>query len=121
MKGFREEKELLKALVTWAVVLFAILEAVFYRESIAVVARFVVGVLWLFVIPGTLTAMLIDKNNKLGITEKSIAGTAVAIIVTGITSYYLGLAGLNVRSHWIIIPLLIIGAYAIVKLFGRRR
>ena len=46
---------------------------------------------------------------NLSFLERAVAGTAVGMAVSGISSYYLGLIGLNLRFHAVLLPLLVIG------------
>ena len=63
---------------------------------------------WLFVIPGY--AMMLHWRNRLGLAERMAMGTVAAIALTGIASYYIGLAGLKLQNQTLILPLAIIAA-----------
>ena len=48
--------------------------------------------------------MLYYWREKLEFTERAVVGTAAAAALTAIASYYLGLIGLHVKYHWILLP-----------------
>jgi len=50
---------------------------------------------------------------KLSLGERVLIGSVVSASILGITSYYLGLIGLNVNTHWFL-PIILIayGIYA---------
>lgn len=82
----------------------------FFKEDLFVLARNVIALFWMFVLPSYF--ILLYWHEKLGFTERFIAGIAVSAAIIGVASYYLGLFGLNIRYHIVLLPLalIIIGA-----------
>ena len=86
--------------------LLIVFKIVFYNESLLVVGRTVLGFFWLFILPGY-TLMLFWRE-RLDFLERLVLGTAVAVALISLTSYYLTLGGLiNVHWQWIVLPLVI--------------
>lgn len=86
----------------------------FFRENSIVLLRSVVAIFWLFVVPGYFL-MLYWKNN-LDFIERTVAGIGISAAIIGIFSYYISLAGLNLRFHAIVLPLIMIFAGVIINL-----
>ena len=86
------------------IILFKI---IFYNETFVNIIRFVASLFWLFAIPGYVLMLYWEK--KIDFIERIIIGTALGVGLGGILSYYLGLFGVNVRFHAIILPLVLIG------------
>ena len=99
------KKELLYIGLMFLIVLIAF-KIAFYKENLAVLLRSVLSLFWLFALPGYF--IMLYWKEKLGFTERFIIGTALAAGVIGILSYYLGLLGLNIKYHTIILPLVLI-------------
>jgi uncharacterized membrane protein len=112
-KVLRLNKEFLEKIKKEGIVLVSllilsviILKLIYFKEDFAVVLRTVASFFWLFVVPGY-TLMLI-WHEKLSFMERFVVGIALSAGITGIASYYLGLLGLNIIYHTILIPILII-------------
>ena len=107
-------KELKYIGIVFALV-FVGLKIAFYKESLLVVLRTSISLLWLFVLPGYF--LMLYWREKLGFLERLIIGIALAAAVTGIVSYYLGLAGLHIRYHHFLLPalLIVIGIFINLK------
>ncbi len=103
IKKMKNESLWLLILIVLSILVFKVL---FYKESILVVIRTVLAITWLFVLPGFLA--LYYWHDKLEFTERLIAGAALSTALVAIPSYYLGLLGLNIKYHGIILPLAII-------------
>ena len=105
----KEIFDLLKKEIIYICLLFLLVLAVFkiafYNESFFALFRNVLSLFWLFVLPGYF-AMLYWHGN-LEFFERFVLGIMLAAGITGITSYYLGLIGLNVKYHTILLPLLL--------------
>ena len=86
----------------------------FFRENSIVLLRSVVALFWLFVVPGYF--IMLYWKNKLDFIERAVAGIGISAAIIGILSYYISLAGLNLRFHAIILPLIIILAGVIINL-----
>ena len=119
----REQVRELKQEAKWLAATFAVFFIIVYiahrDESVAVVARTAAAIYWLFVIPGY--AVMFYWRAHLGFVERVVAGTAAAMVVVGVASYYLGLIGLKLQNQTLILPALviIISAFA-AKLLGRK-
>ena len=83
-----------------------IFKIIFFKENLTVIFRTIISIFWMFVLPGYF--ILFYWNEKLGFTERLIIGIALSAAIIGIFSYYLGLIGLNIKFHTIILPLILI-------------
>ena len=83
-----------------------IFKIIFFKENLTVIFRTVISIFWIFALPGYF--ILFYWHRKLRFTERLIVGTALSIATIGIFSYYLGIIGLDIRYHTIILPLVII-------------
>ncbi|MDO8480275.1 MAG: hypothetical protein Q7S65_00500 [Nanoarchaeota archaeon] len=95
-----------KEIKSWSIILvtlFVILWAAFYKESLLVILRTELAIVWMFLLPG----YLLFRNREWSFLEKNVMGALVAGAILGIASYYLGLLGLNVRWHVWLIPLVV--------------
>ena len=70
-------------------IIIVIFKIIFFNENLIVVFRTVLALFWIFVLPGYFL-MLYWKEN-LQFTERFVIGIALAIAITGIASYYLGI------------------------------
>ena len=86
--------------------IFIIFKLSFYNESLLIVFRLVFSLFWLFGIPGYF-AMIYWKE-KLDFLERFIIGFAICAGIIGTLSYYIGLAGLNLKYHSFLLPLSVI-------------
>ena len=78
----------------------------FYKENFIVLLRNVLSLFWIFVFPGYF--IMLYWKEKLGFLERFFVGIVLSAAVIGILSYYLGLIGLNIKYHTIILPLFFI-------------
>src|SRR3989338_11698010 len=86
----------------------------FFRENSIVLLRSVVAIFWLFVVPGYF--IMLYWQNKLDFIERAVAGIGISAAIIGILSYYISLAGLNLRFHSVILPLIIIFVGFVINL-----
>lgn len=110
--------KLKKELISLAILLFILLilfKIVFFKETIAVTLRTVFGVFWLFILPGY--SVMFYWQEKLGFAERAVIGTALSAAIIGSFSYYIGLTGLNIKYHGILLPIILIlaGFYFYLK------
>lgn len=84
----------------------AVFKIAFFKEDFVVLSRNVLSLFWLFVIPGYF--IMLYWNEKLSFMERFVVGIALAAASIGILSYYLGLMGLNIKYHAILLPLALI-------------
>ena len=78
----------------------------FFKENLTVLIRMVLSLFWLFVLPGYF--IMLYWKEKLGFIERFVVGIFISASVVGIASYYLGLFGLNIKYHTILLPLALI-------------
>ena len=83
-----------------------VFKIIFFKENLMVVFRTVLSIFWMFIIPGYF--ILFYWREKLNFTERLIIGIASSAAVIGIFSYYLGIIGINIKYHTIILPLIMI-------------
>lgn len=96
----------LKLLAIAFVIIAAVMKLAYGNEGFSTVFRTTTALYWLFVIPGY--ALTLHWKNSLGFLERTIAGTVAAMAIIGVTSYYLGLAGLKLQNQTIVLPAAII-------------
>jgi len=101
LNKLKNEGTYLIYIVLAAIVLFKL---IFYKESFIVSIRTVIAFFWLFILPGFY--FLYYWHNKLGFIERIIISVPVSVSVLSIVSYYLGLMGLDLKYHAVILPVL---------------
>lgn len=108
------KKELVYLLIA-LVIGIIIFKIVFYKENLLNIIKIVASIFWLFLLPGY--SLMFYWEEKLDFLERFIIGIALGIALVGTFSYYLGLIGLNLRFHTIILPaiLILIGIIIISK------
>ena len=114
----KEVSDLLKKELQYIGLLFllalAIFKIAFFIEDFIVLLRNVLSLFWLFVLPGYF--ILLYWREKLEFIERFVIGIALSAGIIGISSYYLGLIGLNIKYHTFVLPLaLILIGIAIIK------
>ncbi len=107
------KKELLYVLIIFAL-LFVLFNFIFYKENFLVKLRAVLSFFWLFVVPGYILMFYWESN--LEFIERFMIGITLAAAITGISSYYLGLSGLNLKYHIFLLPVVLIVAGTIIIL-----
>ena len=83
-----------------------IFKIAFFKEDLSILLRAVLSLFWLFVIPGYF--IMFYWKEKLGFVERLLIGMFVSASVVGISSYYIGLMGLNIKYHGVVLPLVLI-------------
>ena len=108
----KKEAICILALFALGIIIF---KAIFYKEQLVVVIKFLSGFFWLFVLPGF--SLMYYWHNKLDFTERFLIGIATSMALVGIISYHLGVIGLHVVYHALVIPsiLLVLGSVVIWK------
>ncbi len=97
-----------------AAVAVAIMKIVFYRQDFITTTRTALSLFWMLTLPGY--ALLYYWKEKLGFMERIVIGTAAGAAVTAIASYYLGIAGLHVKYHGIVLPIaMLVAAFVVAK------
>ena len=82
------------------------LKILFYKEGFAVITRLTLSFFWVFILPGF--SIMLYWEDKLSLTERLVISVGLSTAIIGISSYYLGLLGINIKYHAIILPLLLI-------------
>lgn len=88
------------------IVVFIAFKIIFLQESFFVVLRTVFAIFWLFVLPGYFVMFYWKEELKL--FERLIIGIAVGTAVIGLSSYYIGLLGLHIKYHTVVLPIVLI-------------
>ena len=102
-ESLKKELQYIGLLFLIASVIFKI---VFLKESLIVLLRAVASLFWLFVLPGY--AIMLYWKERLEFLERIAVGAGVSAAIIGIFSYYIGLLGLNIKYHGVLLPLIII-------------
>lgn len=114
----KETFNLLKKELTYIGLLFLIaiiiFKIVFFKENLVVILKIVLSLFWLFILPGYFT--MLYWGRKFEFMERLVIGAALSAGVIGILSYYIGLAGLNIKYHSILLPLvsIVVGLIIVV-------
>lgn len=98
----------------WFLAALVIFYIAFFNEKPVNLFRIVLSLFWLFVLPGYF--LMLYWREKLEFMERIVIGIFLAAAITGILSYYIGLIGLNIKYHTILLPVVIILAGAITNL-----
>ena len=95
-----------------------IFKIVFYQENLIALFMNVLSLFWIFALPGYF--IMLYWKEKLGFLERFVIGLILSAAIIGILSYYLGLMGLNIKYHAIILPLALIFTGIAVSLKSHR-
>ena len=88
------------------IALSIILKLVFYNEGLLSVLRISFSIFWIFILPGFY--LLYYWHESLDFIERLVLSAALGAAVIGTLSYYLGLAGLHIKWHMFVIPILML-------------
>ncbi len=95
---------------TWLAIVFAAMlaafAAAFHGQSIYTVLSVVFSIFWLFIIPGFVITYLISL--ELDTAERIFMGFGIGAAFLGVFSYYSGILGLDIKWHYIVLPVAII-------------
>ncbi|MBI2134295.1 hypothetical protein HYU11_06485 [Candidatus Woesearchaeota archaeon] len=94
------------------IILTAALKIIFIREPIPGIIRITASLFWLFIIPGY--SLMLYWAEKLDFAERLIAGTALALAITGVIGYNLSVLGLHMKYHPIILPITMLAAAGLI-------
>ncbi|MBI2664070.1 hypothetical protein HYX10_01870 [Candidatus Woesearchaeota archaeon] len=100
----------------------AIMKIVFYKQDIVSTTRTALALFWMFALPGYV--LLHYWRSRLEFGERIVIGTAAAAAVNATASYYLGLIGIPVAAHGIILPAAMLALGGLLmrqQLFGKRK
>lgn len=87
--------------------LFLLFKLTFYKESFSFIFLFIVKLFYLFVLPGYF--LLLYKKEKICFSIRLISGMVLNVGILLILSYYLGILGIHIKYHAVILPSLVIG------------
>jgi hypothetical protein len=90
------------ALIAVLALLAIVMKLAFYQENVLVTTRTALALWWLLVVPGYF--LLEHWKGRIGTTERIVVGATAAAAVIAIVSYYLGLLGLHLKYHGIVLP-----------------
>ncbi len=96
------------------VLFFIILKIAFYKEQLFVILKNTFYLFWAFIIPGYF--VILYWSDKLELTERIIIGSILSASIIGTFSYYLGLIGINIKFHFILLPIILIAIGIILSL-----
>ena len=115
----KEVFELVKRELGYIGILFLIVllifKIAFFKENFLVLFRNVLALFWLFALPGYV--IMLYWREKLEFLERAIVGIALSAAIIGISSYYLGLLGLNIKYHAVLLPfvIMLLGLIVLLK------
>lgn len=92
-----------------------LLTIVFYTESLNNILKISTAIFWLFILPGYCITIMWRKENRF--LERFTISIPISTAVLGITSYYLGLAGLNLKTQAWLLPAVIIAAVIVNNMY----
>ena len=87
-------------------IIFIMFKIIYYKDSFLASLRFAASLFWMFVFSGYF--IMFYWNKKLDFMERLIIGIGLSAAVIGISSYYIGLIGLNISYHGVLLPLIMI-------------
>jgi len=103
----------IRSLTIVMVILVIIMKIIFYRDDFISTTRLGLSLFWLFVLPGY--AILYYWKDKIIFAERIAVGAVLAAGFMAISSYYLGLAGVHIKYHGIILPVIMLIIAAILS------
>lgn len=111
---FNQIKRELSNLGILFIIVFIIFKIIYYKDSFLTSLRFVASLYWMFVLSSYF--IMLYWKEKLDLMERMIIGIALSAAVIGISSYYVGLMGLNIKYHGILLPSIMILIGLIINL-----
>jgi hypothetical protein len=93
-------------------------QMVFFRENFLVVLRAVFSLFWIFLIPGF--SIMYHWREKIDFFERIAIGIAASAGLIGISSYYIGLIGMDIKYHGIVLPAAILVINFSILIFRRK-
>tara|TARA_Y100000310_G_C20327117_1_gene643508 strand:- start:85 stop:444 length:360 start_codon:yes stop_codon:yes gene_type:complete len=98
-------KKELVYLVVLFVVSIIVFKIGFFNEGIGSILKTVFSVFWILILPGFF--ILYKWHEKLHFLTRFIVSIGVGAALMGIGSYYLGIVGVHIKYHTIVLPLII--------------
>ena len=86
--------------------IIVIFKLVFFNELFSKIISMSLSLFWLFILPGF--SIMYYWRASLDFLERLVIGTALGLGIVGSLSYYLGLIGLNIQYHVVLVPSLLI-------------
>ena len=111
---FNQARKELKYIGILFLIVLIIFKIAFFKEDTVVLLRNVLSLFWLFVLPGYF--IMFYWKEQLGFVERFVIGVAITAAIIGISSYYLGLIGLNIKYHSVVLPLILIFIGVVINL-----
>lgn len=102
-KIIKKESAYIGILLLVSVIIFKI---VYFKENLAIILRSVASLFWLFAVSSYF--IMLYWREKLDFTERILIGIGLSAAIIGISSYYAGLIGLDIKYHGILMPLVLI-------------
>lgn len=99
MNKLKDEVIFLGILFLLFMVIFKIL---FYKESILIILRLIASFFWMLILPGFI--LMFNWREKISFTSRLIISIALSAAIIGISSYYLGMVGIHIKFHGILLP-----------------
>ncbi len=87
-------------------IVLIIFKIIYFKENILIIFRFAFSLFWMLALPGYF--LMLYWREKLDFAERFVIGIALSAAIIGISSYYIGLLGLNIKYHGILLPILMI-------------
>jgi len=113
-KTLKEESKYIGIIFLICLVAFKI---AFFKESFFIIIRNVLALFWLFALPGYF--IMLYWEEKLNFLERFIVGITISAVIIGTVSYYVALAGLNIKYHYIILPITLIVLGMTINLYKK--
>ena len=95
-------------------IIFIIFKIIYFKDNFIVSLRFVASLFWIFVLPGYF--IMLYWKEQIDFTERLIIVVALSAAVIGVSSYYIGLIGLSIKHHGILLPFALIIAGIMINL-----
>lgn len=109
MEKFNKVIQELKKIGIVLVTLIILSKLIFFKEDFLVVIKFWFTMFWSFVLPGFLIMTIFRE--KFDFIERLIIGSVLGLAFMSLVSYVIGLIGIHLRIHGIIIPVFVVGLY----------
>ena len=90
-----------------------IFKVAFYKEDILNIIKITSSFYWLYTLPGY--AIMLNFTSVFDFKIRFILGNVVGIGTTAFISYLLGITGVNIIYHWMIVPEIVIIFSLLVK------
>ena len=109
-KILRKDFEKIGMILLGVIIVFKIL---FHKESLFVILKLVLSFTWLIILPG----FSLMYYWKLKFVERFLIGIGLGTVCFGGLSYWLGLIGVHIKYHIVVLPivLVLIGWFVCIK------